>query len=77
LNLVLQGGFEMLHIFINERRGSAFWLDSANNFEEAMTKAKKFYSDQPAEYFAFDGYTGARLVFTLEQLGHQAKTRST
>jgi hypothetical protein len=75
--VVLQGGFEVLHIFINGPRGSVVWLDSAKNFEEAKSKAKKFYADQPAEYFAYDGYTRAKFVFAPEQLGHQAKTRST
>jgi hypothetical protein len=41
----------VLHIFTNETRGSVLWLDSAKNFEEAKSKAKKFYADQPAEYF--------------------------
>ena len=69
----------MFDIFINEPRGSVNWLDSAKDFEEAKSKAKKrrkFYAEQQAEYFAFDGYTQTRFVFTLEQLGYQTKTRS-
>ena len=65
----------MFHIFRNERRGSALWLDSANNFQEAESKAKKFYAEQQAEYFAFDGYTQSRFVFTLEQLAYQMSKR--
>ena len=66
----------MFDIFINEPRGSVHWLDSAKYFEEAKSKAKKFYAEQQAEYFAFDGHTQTRFVFTLEQLGYQTKTRS-
>jgi hypothetical protein len=65
----------MFDIFINKPRGSVRWLGSAKDFDEAKSKAKKFYAEQPAEYLAFDGYTQARFVFTLEQLGYQAKNR--
>jgi hypothetical protein len=75
--LVPEGGPNMFDIFINEPRGSVLWLDSAKDFEEAKSKAKKFYAEQQAEYFAFDGYTQTRFVFTLEQLGYQTKTMST
>jgi hypothetical protein len=67
----------MFHIFINKPRGSVLWLDSAKDLEEAKSKAKKFYAAQQAEYFAFDGDTQTRFVFTLEELGYQTKTRST
>ena len=63
----------MFDIFTKEPRGSVLWLDSAEDFEEAKSKAKKFYEEHQAEYFAFDGYTQTRFVFTLEQLGYQAK----
>jgi hypothetical protein len=46
-------------------------------FEEAKSKATKFYAEYQAEYFAFDGYTRTRFVFTLEQLGYQKKMRPT
>ena len=67
----------MFDIFINEPRGSVLWLDSAKDFEEAKSKATKFYAEHQAEYFAFDGYTQSRFVFTLEQLGYQTTKRST
>ena len=58
----------MFDIFRNERRGSVLWLDSAKDFEEAESKAKKFYAERQADYYAFDGYTQTRFQFTLEQL---------
>ena len=67
----------MFDIFINEPRGSVLWLDSAEDLEEAKSKATKFYAEHQAEYFAFDGYTQTRFVFTLEQLGYQTTKRST
>ena len=77
LNLVLEDGRKMFDIFINEPRGSVHWLDSAKDFEEAKRKAKKLYAGHPAEYFAFDGYTQTRFVFTLEQLGYRTGQKST
>jgi hypothetical protein len=67
----------MFDIFINEPRGSVLWLASAKDFEEAKRKTTKFYAEHQAEYFAFDGYTQTRFVFTLEQLGYQTTKRST
>ena len=66
----------MFDIFINEPRGSVLWLDSAKDFDEAKSKAKKFYTKHQAEYLAFDGYTQTRFVFTLEQLGCRAQNRA-
>ena len=67
----------MFDIFTNEPRSGAVWLDSAKDFEEAKSKAQRFYAEHQAEYFAFDGYTQTRFVFTLEQLGCQTTKRST
>ena len=67
----------MFDIFTKEPRGSVLWLDSAKDFEEAKSKATKFYAEHQAEYFAFEGYTQTRFVFTLEQLGYQTTKRST
>ena len=67
----------MFDIFTKEPRGSVLWLDSAEDFEEAKRKTTKFYAEHQAEYFAFDGYTQTRFVFTLEQLGYQTTKRST
>lgn len=52
----------MFNIFTSEARGSVLWLDSAKDFEEAKSKARKFYAEHQAEYIAFDGYTHTRFV---------------
>jgi hypothetical protein len=44
----------MFDILINEPRGSVLWLESKRDFEEAKSKVKKFYAEQPAEYVLFD-----------------------
>jgi hypothetical protein len=44
---------------------------------QLVSRSRKFYAEQQAEYLAFDGYTQTRFVFTQEQLGYQTKARST
>jgi hypothetical protein len=67
----------MFDLFVNEPRGSVLWLDSAKDFEEAKRKTKELYAEHPGEYYAFDGYTQTRFVFTLEQLGYKTGQKST
>ena len=67
----------MFDIFRNEPRGSVLWLCTTKDYEEAESKVKKFYAEHQAEYFAFDGYTQTRFVFTLEQLGYPNGKKST
>ena len=67
----------MLDIFRNESRGRVFWIDTANNLEEAKSKVKTFYSERPAEYFVFDLPTQTHFAFTPEQLGYKTEQKST
>lgn len=61
----------MIDIFRNEPRGRVFWIETAEDLEDAKSKVKTFYAERPAEYFAFDVTKQTRVLFTLEELGYQ------
>ena len=57
----------MLDIFRSEARGRLLWVGTAKNFEEAKSKAKQSYLDNPREYL-FDYATQTKHQISGEEL---------
>ena len=63
-----QGGPTVLDIFRSEARGRLLWVGTAKNFEEAKSKAKQSYLDNPTEYYLFDYATQTKHQISEEEL---------
>lgn len=58
----------MLDIFRSDARGCVLWVGTEKNFEEAKSKAKQLYLDNPTEYYVFDYATQTKHQISVEEL---------